>query len=171
MASPKTRKPNHFVLFPYNENLTRALNITSLKCCLASTDAIDRWEKIHVCLWRFKIATWNPPGFHKRNKVGCFSNRVVYMYRENTDKKKLALTIEQWRNLQVVNFIYMCVCIYIYIHIYIYTYTYIHTYIHIKDLSFRSWFNQTFFYWNINNRAQKIALIIIFHSVKYIICY
>jgi hypothetical protein len=31
--------------FPYNENLTRALNNTSLKCCLASTDAIDRWKK------------------------------------------------------------------------------------------------------------------------------
>jgi hypothetical protein len=31
--------------FPYNENLTRALNTTSLKCCLPSTDTIDRWEK------------------------------------------------------------------------------------------------------------------------------
>jgi len=25
----------------------------SLKCCLPSTDAIDRWEKIHACIWRF----------------------------------------------------------------------------------------------------------------------
>ena len=33
------------VFFPYNENSTRALNITSLKCCLASTDAIDGLEK------------------------------------------------------------------------------------------------------------------------------
>ena len=31
--------------FPYNENPTRALNTDSLKCCLASTDAIDRREK------------------------------------------------------------------------------------------------------------------------------
>ena len=31
--------------FPYNENSTRALNTTSLKCCLPSTDAIDRREK------------------------------------------------------------------------------------------------------------------------------
>ena len=30
---------------PYNENPMRALNTTSLKCCLPSTDAIDRWEK------------------------------------------------------------------------------------------------------------------------------
>ena len=31
--------------FPYNENPTRALNTTSLKCCLPSTDTTDRWEK------------------------------------------------------------------------------------------------------------------------------
>ena len=34
-----------FCHFPYNENLTRALNTNSLKWCLPSTDAIDRWEK------------------------------------------------------------------------------------------------------------------------------
>ena len=33
--------------FPYNENLMRALNTISLKCCLPSTDAIDMQEKIH----------------------------------------------------------------------------------------------------------------------------
>ena len=32
-------------LFPYNEKPTRTLNTTSLKCCLPSTDAIDRREK------------------------------------------------------------------------------------------------------------------------------
>ena len=31
---------------PYNEN-TRALNTTSLKCCLPSTDAIERREKFN----------------------------------------------------------------------------------------------------------------------------
>ena len=31
--------------FPYTENPTRALNITSRKCCLISTDAIDRLKK------------------------------------------------------------------------------------------------------------------------------
>ena len=38
------------VLVVYNENPTRALNTTSLKCCLPSSDAIDRWEKIHTCV-------------------------------------------------------------------------------------------------------------------------
>ena len=43
--------------FPYNENMTRALNTISLKCCLPSTDAIDRWgKKIHVYTQRFKVA-------------------------------------------------------------------------------------------------------------------
>ncbi|UYV85173.1 hypothetical protein LAZ67_X004806 [Cordylochernes scorpioides] len=42
--------------FSYNENLTRALNTTSLICCFASTDAIDRQENslmrmnVHGCL-------------------------------------------------------------------------------------------------------------------------
>ena len=31
--------------FPYNENPTRALNSTSLKFCLPSTDAIDKRRK------------------------------------------------------------------------------------------------------------------------------
>ena len=34
--------------FPYNENPMRALNTTSLKCCLSSTNIIDRWGKIHA---------------------------------------------------------------------------------------------------------------------------
>ena len=45
--------PSHF---PYNEN-TRAQNTTSLKCSLPLTDTIDRQEKIHSCIWRFKVAS------------------------------------------------------------------------------------------------------------------
>ena len=37
-----------FPHFPYNEN-PRALNTTSFKCCLQSTDAIDRWGK-NTCM-------------------------------------------------------------------------------------------------------------------------
>ena len=45
---PETKSFRHF---PYNENnekLTGALNNTSLKCYLPSTEAIERWEKIHA---------------------------------------------------------------------------------------------------------------------------
>ena len=35
----------HCCYFPYNENPARALNTTSLKWCLPSTDAINRWER------------------------------------------------------------------------------------------------------------------------------
>ena len=57
---PKTSESSaQFLLFhqfPYNENPTRALNITSLKFCLPSNDAIDRWEEIHAGVWRFNVA-------------------------------------------------------------------------------------------------------------------
>ena len=43
--------------FPYNENPKRALNTISFKCSLPSTDTIDKQEKIHVCIWRFKVAS------------------------------------------------------------------------------------------------------------------
>ena len=43
--------------FSLQWNPTRALNPTSLKCCLASTDPIPRREKIHACIWRFKITS------------------------------------------------------------------------------------------------------------------
>ena len=52
---PETKSFRHC---PYNENLTSALNNTSLKCCLPSTDAIDRREKIHAFVWRFNVALW-----------------------------------------------------------------------------------------------------------------
>ena len=45
-------------LFSYNKNPKKALNTTSLECCLPSTDAIDRQEKIHSWVWRFKVTSW-----------------------------------------------------------------------------------------------------------------
>ena len=62
----------------YNENLTRALNTTSLKSCLSSTDAIDRQEKIHACVWRFKVTSCectslkSPRFSQKKKKVYTF---------------------------------------------------------------------------------------------------
>ena len=59
----------------WKENLMRALN-TSLKCCLPSTDAIDRYEKMHACLWRFKVASCKRTSLkstrfsQKKNKIG-----------------------------------------------------------------------------------------------------
>jgi hypothetical protein len=69
--------------FPYNENPTRALNTASLKCCLPSTDVIDRWGKIHACVWRFKVGSSKPitlklTKFSQKNKVRYFPNRMVY---------------------------------------------------------------------------------------------
>jgi hypothetical protein len=43
--------------FPNDENLMGALNTTSLKCCLLSTDAIDRWGEMHPSVWSFKVAS------------------------------------------------------------------------------------------------------------------
>ena len=37
-------------------NIRRELNIISLKFSLPSTDAVDRREKIHACVWSFKVA-------------------------------------------------------------------------------------------------------------------
>ena len=70
------------VLVVYNENPTRALNTTSLKCCLPSIDAIDRREKIHTWIWRLKVtsckrATLKSSRFLQTNKVGYFFNRVL----------------------------------------------------------------------------------------------
>ena len=63
--------------FPHNENPTRALNTTSLQCCLASTRAIDWWEKIHTCIWRFKVASCKRIWFlQKKKKVRYFSNKL-----------------------------------------------------------------------------------------------
>ena len=48
-----TRNPS----FSLQWKSERALNTTSLKCYLTSTDAINMWEKIHACVWRFKVAS------------------------------------------------------------------------------------------------------------------
>ena len=63
--------------FPYNENPTRALNTTSLKCGLPAINAIDRRKKIYTCIWRFKDTSCKRASFRKRNKVGYFSNRKL----------------------------------------------------------------------------------------------
>jgi hypothetical protein len=51
---PETKSFPHF---PYKENPTRTLNTTSLKCCLSSTGAINRPEKIHASVWSFKVSS------------------------------------------------------------------------------------------------------------------
>ena len=51
---PKLKRPN-FGYFSNNENRARTLSTTSLKCCLPSTDAINRREIIHAFVWRFKV--------------------------------------------------------------------------------------------------------------------
>ena len=74
---PETKPFRHF---PYNENSTRALIITSLKCCLSSTDAINKREKIHACVWGFEVASCKrvslkSTGFSQKNKVWYFCNK------------------------------------------------------------------------------------------------
>ena len=59
------------------ENPTRALKATLLKCCLPSTVAIDRREKIHACVWRFKVATLKSKRFSQKIKVDYISKTVV----------------------------------------------------------------------------------------------
>ena len=68
------------ILVVYNETPTRALNATSLKCCLPSTDAMYRQEKIHACVWRFKVASnkcalLKSTRFSQKKKVRYLSNR------------------------------------------------------------------------------------------------
>ena len=87
---------------PYNENPTRALalNIISLKCCLPSTDAIDRQEKIHACVWKFKVTSCKHASLKstrflqkKKIKVKHFSNRLVHIWK-CTCKRNYILTIK-----------------------------------------------------------------------------
>ena len=72
---PGTKSFQHF---PYTENLTRALNTTSLKYCLPSTESIDRWKKIHAYIWRFKVALCKHTSLKStrvlQKMVGYFSN-------------------------------------------------------------------------------------------------
>ena len=74
---PEMKSFRHFL---YNENPITALNTTPLKYPLPLTDAIDRQEKIHICIWRFKVISCKPfIEIHQvfaDKKVWYFSNRV-----------------------------------------------------------------------------------------------
>ena len=69
--------------FPYNATQTRVLKTTSLKCCLPPTDAIDRRENIHVCVWRFKVVSCKRASLKStrfsQKKVWYFSNRGEFL--------------------------------------------------------------------------------------------
>ena len=66
-----------FCHFPHNENLMRTLNTTSLKCCLPSTDAIDKQKKfIYVYEGSRSPYASMLQGFGKK-MVGYLSNRVI----------------------------------------------------------------------------------------------
>ena len=59
--------------FLYNENPTTALNNTSLKWCLPSTDAIDRRMRMEVQGRTHESALhWIPPGFRKKKRSDTF---------------------------------------------------------------------------------------------------
>ena len=58
--------------FSYNENPKRALHTTSMKCCLPSTDAIDRREKFTHAYF---IEIHQVFAKKKKKKFGNFSNR------------------------------------------------------------------------------------------------
>ena len=61
---------------------------SSLKYCLPSTDAIDRQEKIHACMWRFKVISCK----HAFNQLfwSCFAIIVamhLHVYTTSTCSK------------------------------------------------------------------------------------
>ena len=64
--------------------VTRALNTTSLKCCLPSTDAIERWEqnsrmriKVQGRLMQVLFIEIHQ-GFAKKKRSDTFFNRVIH---------------------------------------------------------------------------------------------
>ena len=72
--------------FPY-ENPMRVLNTNSLNCYLSSTDAIDRRETIHLCVWRFKVASCKRASFKstrcsKKNKSGYLTEYTCSSFVE-----------------------------------------------------------------------------------------
>ena len=84
--------------FPYNENPTRALNSIPLKCCLSSTDAIERREKFTHAYEGSRSAHrsalhWNQPGFWKKKKVWMFF----------------------WQNSRPTIFIYICMFLFVFV--------------------------------------------------------
>ena len=60
-----------------NENPTRALNITSLKCSLPSTDAIDRREKFTLAYEGSTSPLFKSIRFSQKKKFGYFPNRLL----------------------------------------------------------------------------------------------
>ena len=71
--------------FPYNENPTRALNTTSLKWCLSTTDAIDILKKFTHAYESSRspygsTLHWNSSGFCTKRKFGYFSNRAAFAF-------------------------------------------------------------------------------------------
>ena len=80
--------------FPYNENLMTALNTPLLKCCLSSTDAVDKWGK--NSRMRMKVRSYLMQArfieihqFSQKNKVGYFSKRVVHTLKQQRKKSRL----------------------------------------------------------------------------------
>ena len=63
-------------------NPMRTVNTTSLKCCLPSTDSIDRWGINHACIWRFRIAACKRASlkstrFSQKKSLGTFITDLV----------------------------------------------------------------------------------------------
>ena len=77
--NPETKSFHHF---SHNKNPTRALNYLT-QMLLAINDAFDRWKSIHVCVWRFRVASCKFASLKSirflQKKVRFFSNRVVYI--------------------------------------------------------------------------------------------
>ena len=69
--------------FPNNGNPTRERNTTSLKCCLPSTDAIDSWENILACLWRFKVASRKRASL-KSKRISKKEKRRIFLWQSST---------------------------------------------------------------------------------------
>ena len=63
--------------FSNNKNPTRALNTTSLKCLLPTTDAIDSREKVHACVWRCKIASCKRSSL-KSTRFSQTKGRIIF---------------------------------------------------------------------------------------------
>ena len=80
--------------------IRHALNTTSLKCYLLSTDAIDRWEKNHVYVWRFKGASCKRASlkstrFLQKQSSDTFI-RVVYIRISLWTQDRQTLLIFRW---------------------------------------------------------------------------
>ena len=78
-----------------------ALNTTSLKCCLLSTGAIDRREKIHACIWRFKVASCKRGSLksirfsQKKIRLDTLLTDPIFIVPSVTDIPLLKATLDQ----------------------------------------------------------------------------